>query len=176
MGAFTEFFRHRPGVWRSVDPMFSVAVLGSLGAEWDQQLRTPGDSDCFGPTSIFARLAELDAKLLCWGTDIQALTFVHHAEQVIGVPYRYKKEFPGVVRAPEPLDVVASYNVRRLERGTEVWLHPLASELLRGGDARAHTLPDGPALLLTSAAAVLDTVERRLAANPLYLVRAGHDA
>jgi aminoglycoside 3-N-acetyltransferase len=177
VGALSEWFRGRPGIRRTADPLFSVALHASLGDPADQALLTPGDTDSFGPRSVFARLRELDAKLLCWGTDIQALTFVHHAEQLLSVPYRFMKDFSGVVRSQgNATEVTASYYVRRLERGTEVWLHPLGADLLRDGGARTTTLPDGPELFLTDTGSVLETIRRELDANPDYLLRRGHGA
>jgi len=177
VGAFSEWYRHRPGVRRTADPLFSVAYEGSLGGDWDEALCTPGDTVAFGPASVFARLRELDAKLLCWGIGIEALTFAHYTEQYLEVPYRFMKDFSGTVRAGgEATEVTSSYYVRELKRETEIWLAPLGEALLRDGNARSHKLPRGPSLFLTDTASALATVERELQSNPDFLLRRGHGA
>jgi hypothetical protein len=64
--------------------------------------------------------------------------------------------------------------VRELLPETEVHLYPLAETLLNEGRARTSVLPDGPRLLVTDTASVLEVVRRELAANPDFLLRRGH--
>lgn len=176
VGGLTEWFRRQPGVRRTSDPFFSVAVEGPVRAGWEQSLFDVGDTDCFGPRSVFAYLHEAGAKLVCYGVDIQALTFAHYAEQLLAVPYRSIKEFPGIVRkGGEERPVIARYNVRELLPETEVLLHPLAEALLRDGRAHAATVPDRPTLFVTDTASALEVIERELAANPDFLLRRGHE-
>lgn len=175
VGALTEWFRRRPGVRRTPEPLFSVAIDGPIPPEWEEPLFDLGDKDCFGPASIFAYLEAAEAKLVCYGVDIQALTFAHYVEQRLSVPYRLMKDFHGAVRrADEQREVTATYYVRELTTETEVHLHPLADALLREGRARTSLLPDGPRLLVTDTASVLEVSRRELASNPDFLLRRGH--
>ena len=177
VGAFSDWYRKRPGVRRTADPLFSVAYEGSLGDDWDQALCTPGDTVAFGEASVFARLRQLDAKLLCWGIGIEALTFAHYTEQYLQVPYRFIKDFAGVVHAGgRATEVRSSYYVRELKRETEIFLGPLGEVLLDEGRARAAKLPRGPALFLTDTGSALATIERELQSNPDFLLRRGHGA
>jgi len=69
VGVLTEYFRTLPGVRRTADPLFSCGVLGELPEPWARRLYGVGDVDAFGEHSVFAMLAELDAKILFIGVD-----------------------------------------------------------------------------------------------------------
>ncbi len=175
VGVLTEYFRGLPGVRRTTDPLFSCGVLGELPGPWSERLLTVGDIDCFGPHSIFAMLAEVDAKLLFIGVDFEMCTYVFHVEQQLAVPYRYFKDFPGtVVDGGESTAVSARYYVRDLDSDVVNTFTPLAEDLLASGAARSLRLDRGPRLFVTGARAVSAEIERRIAVNPDYLLRRGH--
>jgi len=94
VGEFTEYFRTRPGVVRSLDPIFSVAGRGPKAAELFADL----PRDCFGRDCIYERLVHAGAKICNVGVGFRYATFIHHAEQSFGVPYRYLKLFIGKIR------------------------------------------------------------------------------
>lgn len=94
-GVLTEVFRKMPGVRRSLHPFHSVCALGR---------RAGGVAGAWAPSSFgkggpFSRLYEFDALFLCAGVTAERLTFVHYAEETLGVPYRALKKFPGKVVA-----------------------------------------------------------------------------
>lgn len=93
VGMLSELFRHRDGVHRSPEPIFSVAASGGRATE----LAALDTSDCFGADSIFQWLVLNDAKVVCLACDIDRMTFFHYAEQMVPVTYRYKKRFSGTV-------------------------------------------------------------------------------
>jgi aminoglycoside 3-N-acetyltransferase len=79
VGLMTEFFRRRPGVLRSLHPTHPVAGWGAkapalLGTH--RAARTP----C-GAESPFAKLLDVDGKVLLLGVDAQAMTFFHYLEE-----------------------------------------------------------------------------------------------
>lgn len=94
-GALTELFRRRPGTRRSLHPFHSVCAAGARAAE----LADAWALSSFGAGGPFSRLHEADALLLCAGVGAERLTFVHYAEERVGVPYRAMKAFPGKVTA-----------------------------------------------------------------------------
>ncbi|HOY67838.1 MAG TPA: DUF4910 domain-containing protein [Candidatus Ozemobacteraceae bacterium] len=94
VGEFTEYFRTRPGVLRSLDPIFSVAGRGPRTAELFADL----PPDCFGRDCIHERLVGIGAKICNIGVGFRYATFIHHAEQRFRVPYRYLKLFFGKMR------------------------------------------------------------------------------
>ena len=175
VGVLSERFRALPGVRRTADPIFSCALLGELPGSWEQPLMAVGDQDCFGPRSVFAHLAEADAKLLFLGVDFEMCTFVHHVEQHLQVPYRHLKDFHGtVIDEGARAQVTARYYVRDLEADVVSCFTPLAGDLLGRGDAAETRLERGPRLYLTSARAVAAQIEWRLSNSPDFLLRRGH--
>jgi aminoglycoside 3-N-acetyltransferase len=97
MGVFSEYVRQQPNARRTPHPLSSLALIGPLADDL-ASLDTPGAYD---PGSAFERLVELDFKLLLLGASIQAVSMVHYSEQRLAVPYRYWKEFHGLVRTPQ---------------------------------------------------------------------------
>lgn len=92
-GALTELFRKRPGTLRSLHPFHSVCAAGARAAEFASAWALSS----FGSGGPFALLHRDDALLLCAGVGGEKLTFVHYAEESVGVPYRAMKAFPGKV-------------------------------------------------------------------------------
>lgn len=177
VGALGEHFRTMPGVRRTADPIFSCAVHGPLPPEWERALLEPGDTDCFGPRSVFAYLLEADATLVFFGVGFDYCTFVYHVEQRLGVPYRYFKDFSGTIRqGGRSIEAKASYYVRELTPETECCFGPLWSALLAAGAGREASLPRGPKILAVPASAIEPEAARQLAANPDFLIRRGHQA
>ncbi len=175
VGVLSEYFRTLPGVRRTADPLFSCGVLGELPEPWAQRMYGVGDVDVFGERSVFAMLAELDAKILFIGVDFEFCTYVFYVEQRLGVPYRYFKDFHGtVVDGGVSTAVTARYYVRDLDSDVVNTFTPLARDLLAAGDARRARLDRGPELFVTGARAVSAAVARGMAANPDYLLRRGH--
>lgn len=172
VGALTEYFRRRPGVRRTTDPIFSAAVAGEVAPEWEERLFGLQDVNCFGPSSVFAWLRELDAVLLFFGVGIEACTYLHHVEQRHEVPYRFFKDFHGVVHAADrDQDVTATYFVRPLDGSVEFNPERLEVALLESGRASEVTLADGPRLLVTTAREVERTAAERMTENPAFLLR-----
>ncbi len=175
VGVLSEYFRTLPGVRRTADPLFSCGVLGELPEPWARRLYSVGDVDCFGEHSIFAMLAELDAKILFIGVDFEFCTYVFRVEQELRVPYRYFKDFQGtVVDGGEAAVVTARYYVRDLDSDVVNTFTPLARDLLAAGDAGSARLDRGPELFVTGARAVSAAARRGIATNPDYLLRRGH--
>ncbi|MDH5506814.1 MAG: AAC(3) family N-acetyltransferase [Anaerolineae bacterium] len=94
MGVFSEFVRQQPDALRTPHPMQSLAVIGKYAADLAGR-DTPA---AFDEGSAFARMIELDFKMLLLGTDIQAVSIFHYCEQRVNAPYRYWKDFSGRVR------------------------------------------------------------------------------
>jgi aminoglycoside 3-N-acetyltransferase len=95
-GPFTEYFRARAGVRRSLHPIFSIA---GAGPDAEAMLGDAGRS-AFGARSPFARFAANGVRFLCLGVELRnAITYVHHQEQSYGCPHRYNKSFDVTVKA-----------------------------------------------------------------------------
>ncbi|OGO28922.1 MAG: hypothetical protein A2Z16_04945 [Chloroflexi bacterium RBG_16_54_18] len=97
MGVFSEYVRQQPGAQRTPHPMQSLAVLG----RYAEDLAARDTLSAFDPGSAFEQMLELDFKLLLLGADIWASSIFHYSEQRLNVPYRYWKDFRGMVRTGE---------------------------------------------------------------------------
>lgn len=88
---FLEYFRKLPGIVRSVDPIFSVAGLGPSAAKLLNDL--PNSS--YGRDCLHERLLKSGGKICGIGVGVGEAPFLHYVEEVMGVPFRYKKLFTG---------------------------------------------------------------------------------
>lgn len=95
MGAINEFARKTGRGSRSQDPLLSIYVLG----------KNPGLTENLSEYSI-GRGSSYDklhncgksVKFLFFGADIrECFTYTHYMEALIGVPYRYNREFTGKI-------------------------------------------------------------------------------
>lgn len=93
VGILTEYFRNMSGVERTIQPIFSCAVYGK---QKEKYLNIGKDS--FGDKSIFQILHKNNGKLLFFGADFHACTYIHYVEQSFKVPYRYFKPFKGIIK------------------------------------------------------------------------------
>lgn len=89
-GALPKAALSREDFARTAHPLYSFAVWGAHREE----LLAIQSPDAFGPGTIFEKLREWDAQALAVGLGALAgNTYIHHVEQMTGVPYRYSKEF-----------------------------------------------------------------------------------
>ncbi len=84
MGRLAEQLLHRPSVVRSAHPAESVAAIGPR-AEW--LVRPHPLDDPMGPRSPWARLVELDARVVLIGVGFERCSIVHHGERLADPPY-----------------------------------------------------------------------------------------
>ncbi|MEP7286093.1 MAG: DUF4910 domain-containing protein [Chloroflexota bacterium] len=91
---FLEYFRKSPGVIRSGDPIHSVAGLGPNAELLFKDL----PHTCFGADSVHQRLMGIGGKIVTLGVGLHEATFQHHVEELVGVPFRFKKLFTGYIR------------------------------------------------------------------------------
>lgn len=89
-GALSTAALKHEGFQRTAHPIYSFAVWGKKQAE----LMENDAVDSFGPGTIFEKLYDWNAKALVIGIPpLSGLTYIHHVEQVVGVPFRYHKTF-----------------------------------------------------------------------------------
>lgn len=91
-GVFTEYLRKLPGAVRSLHGITSFAAIGQDA----QILMSLRDKTSYGPGSVLANLREGGGKVLQLGVPI--ISHVHYVERLVGVEYRYDKEFDGTIR------------------------------------------------------------------------------
>ncbi len=95
MGALNEYIRKLPEAVRSIDPLLSVAIVGS-----DLDLVRGLGKNSIGANSTFDRLHQRGAKVkfLFLGTSVSdCFTYTHYVEERLNAPYRYNREFTGMI-------------------------------------------------------------------------------
>ncbi|WP_291449059.1 AAC(3) family N-acetyltransferase [Desulfovibrio sp.] len=93
MGALNEYVRKSGRGARSSEPLLSVYVLGDRLDLIDNL-----SEESIGVGSNYDRLHHCgkNVKFLFFGADMrQCFTYTHYMEAIIGVPYRYNREFSG---------------------------------------------------------------------------------
>lgn len=89
-GAFSEFVRRQPGAMRQYHAFSSRVALGAEA----ESICGDCSSHAYGHHSPFARMIERDALFISVGMPAaHSASIVHQAEFVMGVPYRFTKEF-----------------------------------------------------------------------------------
>ena len=90
MGVLTEYVRKQPGSVRSTHPFISYTAIGNDAEKFTSDV----SRHAYGPNTPEARLAEYDAIEISVGMPPnETCSLIHHVEMVMGVPYRYNKEF-----------------------------------------------------------------------------------
>jgi aminoglycoside 3-N-acetyltransferase len=129
VGVLTEYFRRQPHTTRTLHPIFSAAIKGKHQANLQSV-----DQDAFGKDSIFGKLHAMKGRLVFLGTSMHACTYIHYVEQSHGIPYRFMKTFPGIIREKgQEYPAEATYFVRYLDRNVNLDLQRFESYLLQKG-------------------------------------------
>ena len=87
LGVVPKFLVTLPEAGRSLNPLYAVAAIG---AKVDFFTGT-NTAIAFGSESPWKRLAQVNAKNVFFGTELDALMFARYCEQCEGVPYIYNK-------------------------------------------------------------------------------------
>ena len=138
LGVFSRHVASLPDAARSLNPITSIAAMGRL-AGWV----------CGGDTAIsnginspWHRLVEADGKMVFLGARIQAMTFVHYVEHLVGVPHLYSKLYSAPVsRDGIAVDLPVVAQVRYLNYDIEYDLGRFEADLESAGLIR--TAPVG---------------------------------
>ncbi len=102
---------------RTQHPMHSFAVWGKDA----QSLYAMQNKHAFGIDSPFEYCREKNVRQIMLGTDyVHAMTFIHYAEAMCQVPYRFAKSFTGIYITPDGRQEERTYDyaARRLDVGT----------------------------------------------------------
>lgn len=92
VGAMGNAAMKRDDFNRTRHPLYSWMVCG----KYSEELCAIEGKNAFGIGSLFDFLYKKNAKLLRLGkTEQRGFTHIHHAEALVGVPYRFEKEFTG---------------------------------------------------------------------------------
>ena len=99
VGLLSEFARNRY-IHVRPDPVFRVNIRC---AENEANTARVEDhkkicNDLFGEGSLFAELLEYNGSIFWFGAPLSVMTILHYLEKCLQVPYRYRKNFTGVIK------------------------------------------------------------------------------
>ena len=128
MGALTEVARKYQGAIRTGHPVYSFCAIGAKAEAFNGVDNYSG----YGSDSPFAILKQLNGKIAV--LDIEennSMTFHHHVEEMMSVPYRYSKEFRASYINAAGVEQEKGYAiyVRDLENHVVTHLTPLGEKL-----------------------------------------------
>ena len=149
MGFMTNLVRQDERASRGFHPIYSFAVIGKH-AESFGALR---DKSSYGANSAFAKLHELDGKIMVVGLSYNdSMTFFHHIEEMEGVEYRFLKDFTGKITDWEGKTVTDTYQmlVRNLEMGVETMVDPMGALMEKEGVIKSRKIGEADVKLMNT--------------------------
>jgi len=167
MGFMTNLVRTDPRATRVFHPIYSFAVIGKH-AEAFGALR---DKSSYGANSAFAKLRELDGKIMVVGLSYNdSMTFFHHIEEMEGVHYRYLKDFTGNITDWDGNASVDTYQmlVRNLEMGVQTMVDPMGALLEDAGISKSQKIGEADVKLMKANEVYAFTV-REMKRDPYLL-------
>lgn len=110
-GVFTEYVRKLPGSVRSLHGITSFSAIGKEATT----MISMRDKTSYGPGSVPCNLREAGGKVLQIGVPV--ISHTHYVERLVGVEYRYDKEFDGTIYDGSiEFEETCSLYVRRRDR------------------------------------------------------------
>ena len=105
MGPFSEFLRNKKGSIRSLHPYWSICCNGK-----NKNLLKTTSRHAYGVGSPWSSMLNLDTYQLNIGINPErAVTLIHHIETIVGVPYRYNKEFTQPINKKNKIKIEKFY-------------------------------------------------------------------
>lgn len=137
MSVVSSVLNRQPGSYRTDDPIYSVVM-----SRFDTRLYPTG-RDVFGFDSIFANLVNLRAKIMLIGVDYNSgLTIAHYVEELLDVPYRYRKEFKIQVKQPNGSYDLQTWTFRVRNKGITSELNRIGELMEKKGIVKLSKLGD----------------------------------
>jgi aminoglycoside 3-N-acetyltransferase len=141
MGSLTEYIRNLPSATRSKDPLMSVALVGA-----NKDLVTDIGNESCGANRTFNRLSMREGvKFAFLGVRAgDCFTYMHHLEWQAKVPYRYDRQFSGIIRDNNmERKVTFTLNVRYNNVHTSDGSYKFEEYLLNNGIMKQERFGDG---------------------------------
>lgn len=169
MGIISELVRLDVDSKRTQDPVFSFGVIG----KHRDYLTNLISEHSFGSDSIFAKLRELNAKIMIIGlTYNESMTFFHHVEEIHGCDYRYFKEFTGNFKNYDNSEknIKIIIFVRDLKRGVKNAVNKMGSILEKEGIVK-NIMIGKSEIKIMNVNAVFDKTTEEMIKNPHILIQ-----
>ncbi len=165
-GAYNRYLFDQKTACRSLNPIVGFLAKGAKAGWICEHVSACG----YGPNTPWDRLVALDGKMLFWGVDLRNMTFVHHVEQLVGVPHLYHKLYNAPVLVDhKPIGLPVITSVRYLDFNVVYNFRRLSEDLAAAGVL--NSLRESPFQAhVVGCRAVLSHLTSKLAADPYYLL------
>jgi len=167
MGAITNMVREHPEAKRVFHPIYSFAILGKH-AEFLTKERYKSS---YGANSLFAKLRELDGKIMVIGLIYNdSMTFFHHIEEMEGVDYRYMKSFTEMVTDEDGTTYEDTFTmlVRDIDQGVHTRVDPMGNLMEKAGIIQVRQIGEAKVCLMR-ANEVYEFTAREMRRDPRLL-------
>ena len=168
VGLFSNYILFDKSSTRSFHTIMPFAAIGVAIEEIFSNL----SKSAVGKGSVFHKLHQVNAKILCFNVNFRQCTFLHYIEQSRNSEYRYLKHFRGLVRREEEEyeDSFDFYVRRYLVEEVDLELNRLEGDLLSARKMNKVILAGKYPLLCTQAVDFYDTAVEKLNVDPYYLL------
>ena len=89
MGIFSEYVRNQKNSFRSDHPLWSFSGIGKN----IKKVLGKTSYSAYGDKSVFENLLSFNSYFISLGEPNTSIGMLHYVEHLVGVPYRYNKEF-----------------------------------------------------------------------------------
>jgi len=89
MGIFSEYIRNLKHSYRSNHPLWSFSGIGKN----IKKILNNTSISAYGEGSVFHKLLDTNTYFISLGEPHTSIGMIHYVEHIIGVPYRFNKEF-----------------------------------------------------------------------------------
>ena len=168
-GIITELVRKNPKSKRVLHPIYSHSVIGKLRDEI-------GDiryKSSFGKNSVFTKLRELNGKIMIIGLPfIHSNAFGHHVEEMLGVDYRFLKEFHGKIIDENGQEFEDNFfmNVKPLDGTQETYFDDFEKLMDSENITKIRKMGDSTVKLM-DANMVFDRLSKEIKQNPSFMYK-----
>ena len=140
MGIISEFVRKDPRSRKVFHPIYSFSIIGKHADELVKHRYKGG----YSKDSIFHKLRILDAKIIQIDKVYKGTPLIHHVEEMVGVDYKYLKDFTGYVIDENGRKYKDTFNlyVRDWEKGYVTDVLPIGKILEREGVMKIDKIGD----------------------------------
>lgn len=164
MGALTEAGRTWPGAVRTGHPVYSFAAIGKQA----DKFADVDNKSAYGSQSPFGILRQLDGDIAVIDLpDQNSMTFYHHVEEMMEVPYRFHKDFTGEYTGFSGLTAKRTYSifVRDIDAGVRTSVDRMGDRLWAKRLYRGERPKEGMGTRVVSANAMFEEVSKVIAAG-----------
>jgi aminoglycoside 3-N-acetyltransferase len=165
VGTIPEYFRSRPGTWRSLHPTHSVCATGPLAEELlDQHVQ---DTTPCGPNSPFHRLPDFEGQILMLGCGLRPNTSMHAIEELVEPPYLFTTPITYTLIDENGFIIYKEYTRHNFNDWEQ--RYERVADLMTGTQLQTGYIIAAQSHLI-EASALKDTASKALKENPLFFV------